>query len=269
MRTAVAQAALLCLLAVGLAGCNRELTREQRALLIAGEESFARADYPGTIGQLSRFLAQVNDDPTVARAAYVRGLARLRTGQRGEAAVDLSRAARGGGDPDAVWRARVALGTLYFEDARWRDAIVQLEAVVDRMPSSEGRDAALFRLAVCYEKVAQPREARALFQRVVSEYSGGPYREEARRRLAGAASAAPAGGGAFALQCGAFSLERNADELARRLRGRGFSAYARREPRGVGHVHVVYVGDYSSRTEAERNLLAVRPHAGDARVVQR
>lgn len=268
MRTAAARAVLACLLIAGSAGCNRELTREQRDLLIAGEEAFARADYPGTIGQLSRFLSQVNDDPTVARAAYVRGLARLRTGQRSEAAVDLSRAARGG-DPDAVWRARVALGTLYFEDSRWRDAIVHLEAVVDQMPSSERRDAALFRLAVCYEKVARPREARALFQRVVTEYSGGPYREEARRRLAGATTATPVDGGAFAIQCGAFTLERNADELARRLRGRGFPAYARREPRGVGHVHIVYVGDYSSRTEAERSLPGLRVHARDARVVQR
>ncbi len=215
-------------------------------LLDEGNRQYERRDYGRAADALTRFLSEVRERPEVreevADAYYVRGLANAQRGRRQAARADLAHAA-GLATDDTAWRAGVTLGTLHFEDGRWREAIRCYQAALPRMPAAPPKDMVLFRLGLCCEREGQWPQARRYFQEVASAFPGSAMASAARRRVGLGASS-------YAVQCGAFRTRANAERLRRRLQGEGLDAYVHTETHNRTPLYVVLVGHYATYDQA-------------------
>lgn len=244
-------------LALAVSGCAGQLTEQQRLWLARGQESYAREDYAHAIDWLTRFLAEVQEGPEVGQALYVRGLSNAQAGRRTQAYSDLRRCAALGSNVDTGWRVHVVLGTLHFEDHQWDRAAEHWRAAAECMPAAPPKDTVLYRLGLCYERTGRWEAARQRYQEIADGFAGGQYADAARRRLLLKADH-------FAVQCGAFREEKNAENLRSSLRSKGLSPYIRRELRGRTPLHIVLIGRYETYEEAQRQLAAVRELVPDA-----
>lgn len=260
------QAGLL-LLSLALSGCASDLSRDQKAMLFAGESAYTRREFPRAVDELSKFISAVKTRPETGRAQYVRGLAHARLERRVEAESDF-RAAAGGSDADAAWRAKFMLGVMAFEDERWSEAARQFETARrearggSRAPGAgdaPALDAGMYRLGIAYERMGRWSESRQMLAALIREHAGSRYSDEARRRLA-------LGARAYSVQCGAFANSANADKLQRDLRARGLNAIVRSERRETGLFSVVLVGEYNTFDEAKRQLGVIRANVPEARI---
>lgn len=240
--------ALPCLV-FSLTGCTG-LTGEQIALLEDGQRDYRAAQYSAAISRLSDFLSQAKDKPEAARAAYVRGLAYARLDRRPEAVGDLRRACLAT-DNEILWRAGLALSTIYFEDGNWAAAARSATAASEKMPTRPPRDAALFRVGQCYERLGRWDEARAAFANTARLFPNTDFGDSAERRL-------QLNVRGFSVQCGVYSDEGNASSLRTRLKSGGVDAIVKRESRGGRTYHIVYAGTFTNFDNAERQLALVK-----------
>jgi outer membrane protein assembly factor BamD (BamD/ComL family) len=233
------------------------LTDRQKALLAEGERTYHDKQYEAAAQQLSTFLDEVHNRPEVARALYVRGMARALTGKRAWAYADLERAARETTDPQLLWQPSAALGTLYFEDENWDAAARAFNQAIERMPAASPQDALLFRLGLCCERTGRWSAAAAPYRRIAAQFPTGVYAEGAQRRLQLNADH-------FAVQCGVFSQMDNANQLVAQLRKQGLRTYVQPEQRKDGACYVVLEGRYGGYPEANQALARVRGYVPQA-----
>ena len=238
-------------------GCTNRLTAQQRTWLEQAQRRYALKDYSGAIQNLDRVLAEVREGPQAARALYLRGMSSAQAGRRTQAYADLHRCVRLPDDRDAVWRAYVVLGTLYFEDQRWQESAESLRAAADRMPSNPPKDAVLYRLGLCCERSGRWQAARAAYSEIVASYPTSGYTDAARRRWRLKADH-------FAVQCGAFRQRENAETSRATLRRKGLDAYIQNDVRGRVRWYVVLVGRYGRYEHALSQLALVRQSVPDA-----
>ncbi len=239
-----------------LAGCTA-LTDRQRTLLVDGERAYRDKQYETAVQQLSTFLDEVRNRPEVARALYVRGMARALSGKRAWAQADLEKAARETTDPQLLWQPHAALGTLYFEDENWDAAARAFSQAIEHMPAAPPQDALLFRLGLCYERTGRWSAALAPYRRIVAQFPAGVYAEGAERRTL-------LGADHFAVQCGMFANMGNANDLVAQLRKQNLRTYVQTEPRKGGTYYTVLEGRYSSYREANQGLARVRGYVPQA-----
>jgi tetratricopeptide (TPR) repeat protein len=239
-----------------LAGCTA-LTDRQRALLAEGERAYRDKQYDAAVQNLSTFLDEVRRGPEVARALYVRGMARALSGKRAWAQADLERAARETTDPQLLWQPYAALGTLYFEDENWEAAARAFSQAIERMPAAPPQDALLFRLGLCYERTGRWSAALAPYRHIVAQFPTGVYAAGARRRTL-------LGADHFAVQCGVFASLENANDLVAQLRKQNLRTYVQPEPRKGSTYYTVLEGRYSSYQEANQGLARVRGYVPQA-----
>jgi tetratricopeptide (TPR) repeat protein len=244
------------LVAAPLIGCAT-LSEQQRTLLVDGERAYREKQYQRATDQLSAFLGEVKQGPEVGRALYVRGMAAALVGQRPLAYSDLRRATQESSDPQLAWQPYVALGVLSFEDEDWGSALQALSTAVQRMPSAPPKDAVLFRVGLCNERLGRWGAAAGPYQRIVLDFPAGPYVENAKRRLQLQADH-------FAVQCGVFSRPENAGDLVNRLQQQGFRPQVKQEQRRDGTYSVVLEGRYSSYAEANHALARIRGYIPQA-----
>ncbi len=258
-RTNLRAAALPLLLfaAVALLGCEAGLPRDQQALLNEGRAAYERREYTRAIGQLDRFLEVARQEPQIATALYLRGMSHAQGGRRTQAYTDLKNAVQRGADTDAGWRASVVLGTMYFEEERWAESANAYATGVPRMPDADGKDRALYHWGLACERAGRWSDSREPFSQLARRFPSSQYASAAARRLTQHPDF-------FAVQCGAFSVASNANNLVDQLRRNNLSAYVRRERRERGEMYVVLVGRYPSFSEARRQLEHVRTYAPKA-----
>jgi tetratricopeptide (TPR) repeat protein len=240
-----------------LTGCANRLTAQQKTWLAEGQERYEHEDYAQAIDKLNRFLGEVREGPEYAQALYLRGMSNAKAGRRAQAYADLHSCVAIPSDAEAVWRAYVVLGTLYFEDRQWEPAAQSLRAAAERMSAEPPKDAVLYRLGLCYERTGRWPEARALYAEVAGSYPGGGYAQGAWRRWQLNADY-------FAVQCGVFRVEDNAETLRANLKRKGLEAYVSRAVQGHTTLYVVLVGRYVDYDQALSHLAMVRQFVADA-----
>lgn len=254
----VAFALLLGTLVPSLAGCQpTALTRQQQELLHVGEESYSKQQFNQAIESLSQFLAQAPERPEAARAYYIRAMSQAQSGRRGMAYSDLRDCLRIQNSGDTYWRALVVLGTLYYEDSRWSDAVTAFSDALGRMPKAPPRDTVLYRLAVAYERSGQWAYSRSTFQELVDSSPGSSFVDAARRRLELNASA-------YSIQCGAFADPQKADVQKIELQRKGMNVWVRRDQRARSTLYTVLVGKFATYDDAQRSLGLVKQQVQDA-----
>jgi tetratricopeptide (TPR) repeat protein len=234
-----------------LGGCANRLTEQQQMWLSQGQAFYERNDYGRAIEQCNRFLSEVTEGPEVAQALYIRGLSNAQAGHRPQAYADLRRCAATPTESDVAWRAYVVLGTLHFEDEQWSLAAESLRAAADRMPAQPPKDAILFRLGLCHERLGQWQVALRSYDELARTFTSGTYAQAARRRLELRANH-------FAVQCGAFREKSNAENLQADLNNKALDAYVQGETRGHTAMYVVLVGRYASYDDARAQLAMIQ-----------
>ncbi|HMQ14333.1 MAG TPA: SPOR domain-containing protein [Phycisphaerae bacterium] len=233
------------------AGCSN-LTEQQRGWLEDGRSAQDTGQHTRAAEKFTLFLSQVDRGPEQAQALYLRGKSYALAGDRDRAIADLRRCAQLDADHESTWRALVLLGTIYFEElGDWPAARQAYAAAAARMPDEAKRDLVIFRLSLCCERSAMWREALAWQEELTKRYPQSPLLPDAQRRVALRADH-------FAVQCGAFGEQRNAESLLDSLRRRGFDPFLRREPRGNTYMYVVLVGKYQRYDDALRQLGSMR-----------
>ncbi len=98
-------------------------------------------------------------------------------------AIDrLARAARSGKGEVAA-AAELNQARLLAAAGKTTEAIDRLKRAIESSDSAAPKDAMMFTLAEIYEKAGSAADARATYQRLVSDYPNSPYRADARQKL--------------------------------------------------------------------------------------
>ena len=226
-----------------LSGCTQGLTKQQKQWLADGQRHYERKDYRRSIESLTHFLTEVHEGPEIGEASYVRGMSYAQAGDRPAAYTDLRRAAGMQTEGETVWRANIVLGTLHFEDRQWSEAARRFQAALSRMPQEKPRDAVLYRLGLCHERMGSWSAARPYYQEVLAKFPKSGFADGARRRLQQNAQN-------YAVQCGAFRTRSNAESRNAELRQKGLETYIEEVVRGQTPLYVVLVGRYTNYDEA-------------------
>jgi len=182
---------------------------------------------------------------------YLKGLSLLRLGRNDDARSSfqniLSRYSRSSYAFDAA----IGIGDAYFLQKRFDDAVRSYNEALGRFPNHKNTPALYYKLGKCYKEKGSDARASEYFTKVKKL---APLSFESRliddNDLKSDDVATPAegakGGGVYSVQVGYFKSRRNADNLAKKISGQGFTTYVDT----VGDFYRTKVGHYSSKREA-------------------
>ena len=74
---------------------------------------------------------------------------------------------------------------LLASQGKKNEAIDRLKRAIESPSSAAPKDALLFALGEIYEESGSTSDARATFQKLITDYPGSPYRNDARQKLPG------------------------------------------------------------------------------------
>ncbi len=115
------------------------------------------------------------------RAAQVI-LAASGTQKAAEAIPSLEKAARRGSSESAA-AAEIDAAKLLAAEGKATEAIDRLKRAIESPSTSAPKDALLFTLAQIYEANGSAADARATYQRLITDYPNSPYRADARQKV--------------------------------------------------------------------------------------
>ena len=99
-----------------------------------------------------------------------------------DAVERLARAARSG-KAEVAAAAELDQARLLASAGKTQEAIDRLKRAIESSDTAAPKDAMMFTLAEIYEKSGAAADARATYQRLVSDYPNSPYRADARQKL--------------------------------------------------------------------------------------
>ena len=119
---------------------------------------------------------------TAGRAAGV--ILAAREPKAPESADRLSRAARAG-RAEVSAAAELDQARLLAASGKTTEAIDRLKRAIESSDAAAPKDAMMFALAQVYEQAGAAADARATYQRLISDYPNSPYRADARQKISG------------------------------------------------------------------------------------
>lgn len=255
MNRLMKQTTLTAAMMILIAGCEStpapriQQVEQARAAYEAGR--YIRSEQ-----MIDQFLRSRSKGAAAAEAYYIRGLSRIKTGNRSGAKRDIQTGHRMTDDNELKAMMAVQLGNFDFDDERYNSAMVHYESAIRDLPEADPKDKALYRLAVSRFRVGQFDDGRATLADLV-------------RRFPNSSLAGPAqrlknwDGDYYTVQCGAFNNPAHAARAARDLRRRGFVTRTYRDRTGAAR-HVVRVGRFRTYSDARAMLDRVRRYQSDA-----
>ncbi len=124
------------------------------------------ADHPGT---------------SAGRAAALILAAREKPANAGETFARTARVAKA----EVAASAELDAARLLASQGKKTEAIDRLKRAIESPASAAPKDALLFALGQVYEDSGSASDARATFQRLITDYPNSPYRTEARQKIPG------------------------------------------------------------------------------------
>lgn len=232
---------LLSLLATLLPGCGPESTNDMNQAIASYDRGAYQAAFDEA--QSVRYGGSSRDRE---RATYVAGLSALRLGRVEQARELLGRAADAD-ERQLAGLANVSLGRILLEDGSPLEAAHAFDVASFKLTGDEA-DRAMMWAGKAYRDAGHHAQARERFNELEGSGNAGIR----------TASTMESGVTGFAIQCGAYSKEGNAMRAAESLHPvataiglpapRIIHAY-----RGGALRHVVQVGSYGTRSDAEYN----------------
>lgn len=249
---------LVALVAV-CGGCDR-LPPGAVQQMRQGHRAYQHGDYARAEQLLSPVISAHAGEADVAEALYVRGLARLKSGQTDGARGDFQAALQVADRPELNGLLCAQLGNLDFEAGRYETATIQYRRAQPYLNDESPADRIMLRYGLSLRRCGRSREGKLVLLDLLSRFPGSSAAAEARRSLSHA-------GDAYSIQCGTYTMPANAEATAGRLRGQGFDASAWRETADGSTRYVVRSGSYQRRAEAELDLPRIRGVVPDAFIV--
>jgi tetratricopeptide (TPR) repeat protein len=250
-----------CLLgsALATAGCER-LPVSTVKQIREGHQAYQQQNYAGAGHRLSAAIASYPSHPDIAEAYYVRGLTRLKGGQTEQARQDFLAGLRLAERPELRALLQAQLGNLAYESGLYEAAVARYRQALHGLPERAPTDRVLLRYGISLQRCGQFREAKLVFADLLTCFPHGAVAADARRRAGWV-------GDYYAIQCGVYAQQPNAQATARQLRAKGVKASAWRETRNGSIRYVVRAGRYAHRADAERDLAEIQRIIPDAFVV--
>jgi tetratricopeptide (TPR) repeat protein len=250
-----------CLLGAGfaIAGCDR-LPASAVTQIREGHQAYQQQNYAGAQQRLSSVIAAHPTQPDIAEAYYVRGLAALKRGQTEQARQDFLAGMRLVERPDLRALLQAQLGNLAYESGLYEAAVVRYQKAEPDLPERDPTNRILLRYGISLQRCGRFNDAKLVLADLLTRFPHGPVAADARRRAGWV-------GDHYAIQCGVYARQPNAQSTARQLRSKGVKASAWRETRNGSVRYVVRAGKYARRSDAERALPAIRRIIPDAFVV--
>ena len=165
----------------------------------------------------------------------------------------------------------IALGNCYLDTQDYENAAASYRSLIESMPDSQRVPSAYLLLASSLQNLGRFQEAEVLYRKVIESYgesveahqakeyldflsSTDPERVEARTTETRTAEhdSATQTASYFSIQVGAFSVKRNAINLAHRLRRKGYSVNIVSPVPGKSRLYKVRIGTFKSETAAQR-----------------
>ena len=165
-------------LSAGLTALEAPLASEEAAK--TAPRSFATAAERDKEGEAHLKKAAESKGTAAGRAAAV--ILAARDPKAADAADSLARAARSG-KAEVAAAAELDEARLLASQGKTAEAIDRLKRAIESPSSSAPKDAMMFTLGEIYEKSGAAADARATYQRLVSDYPNSPYRGDARQKL--------------------------------------------------------------------------------------
>jgi tetratricopeptide (TPR) repeat protein len=94
----------------------------------------------------------------------------------------FEKAARASASESAA-AAEIDAAKLLASQGKATEAIDRLKRAIESPTSAAPKDALLFTLAAIYEQSGSPADARATYQRLITDYPNSPYRADARQKV--------------------------------------------------------------------------------------
>ena len=128
-------------------------------------------------------LSRAADHPGTA-AGRAASLILAARGKTQNAAEVFARASRDG-KAEVAASAEVDAARLLASQGKKNEAIDRLKRAIESPSSPAPKDALLFALGEIYEESGSASDARATFQRLITDYPNSPYRNDARQKIPG------------------------------------------------------------------------------------
>lgn len=238
------------------AGCA-ELPGEAVRQIRHADQSYRLARFAESERLASRVIDAHPDKPDTAEAYYIRGLSRLRLGQRSSAASDFEVGLRRCEREELSVLLSLQVGNMAYEAGVYGRAATFLGRAVTKLPTSAPGDETWYRYAHSLQRSGDFAHAGDAFHRVLTDYGNSPSARDALRNVSWRQDY-------FTLQCGAYSRRRAAGDAAEQLRLRGLvPTVTKLRDRGSVQ-YIVHVGRYRDFGAAWSALPAVRSVQPDA-----
>lgn len=238
------------------AGCM-ELPGEAVRQIKQADQSYRLARFADSERLASQVIEAHPDKPDTAEAYYVRGLSRLRLGQRSSAASDFELGLRCCRREELGVLLSLQVGNMAYEAGAYGRAATFLGRAVTRLPASAPGDETWYRYAHSLQRSGDFTHASEAFHRVLTDYGNSPRARDALRNVSWRQHC-------FTVQCGAYSTRRGANDAAEQLRRHGLVPTVTRLTDRGSVQYIVHVGRYRDFDSASAGLPAVRRIQPDA-----
>jgi len=135
------------------------------ALFRLGRRQFEKKDYPGAVGNLSKFSVDYISHPAIKDAQFYLGEAYFQTGDMENAAAVFDRFARNYSDAKEHPVALFRLGNAYYNQKKHEEASKAYAKLAELYPQSEYIKPALFNLALCYKNIGSTDQAEETYRK--------------------------------------------------------------------------------------------------------
>ena len=249
--------AVVCM---GLCDGCRDPSRGAAEQIRQADRAYRYAQYEKSDRIASSVISAHSEELVGAEARYLRGLSRLRQGDRQAAQNDFLAALRRCEHRPLEVLLWVQLGNLAFDEQRYETAARCYQHATGDLPANIPADKVWYRCGVSLQRSGDFTGAREAFARLLAEHPASLLASSARRKLAWRADH-------FSVQCGAFSTEESARLAARKLRQDGVKAGVTRRDLRTTLPYVVLTGRFRNFDAAELALADVRRVQRDAFIV--
>ncbi len=241
-----------------LAGCSN-INQKMADGIREGQRQYSRGNFLGAERILTGAISTEPDNPAVAEAYYIRGLARLKLLRHSVAEQDFQRALRLTDREDLRANAHVCLGSIAWEDEAWDTAFQHYRLAADNLTLLSPSDWILFRLASSAQRSGRWEEGRKFYARILREYPDSETVRTARKNL---------NYWYFTIQLGAFATPQGAYARVAELKRYGLTPKVYPMETADGRsLKGVFIGRYNDYYQATKGLLKVKKVVQEARIV--
>ena len=213
-----------------------------------------REDYE-TLGERAENLSKENPR---SEYVYLAGLGYLKSSNFDEAREQFQEVAQNHPKSPEVEKALIGIADSYYLEGKTEEALERYLAIHRKYRKSPWGNYVVYRLGQCYQSIGYSQSATWYFEHLIQEAPHSPEAKLAQVRLKE--------GFLFSVQVGVFSDSRNANRMDRLLRSKGFQPFIAESEEGGQSLYRIRVGQFITQKEAIELANRLKEEGFSARV---